>query len=124
MSNFTAEARRRGEDRAIWPSGSDWDTGPSGYRCLGISGRGKSAGIPKGCDDRPEAPPRRASTSRSIYELICGVYRVLKTTLREIFDESGYDRFLARTHSERSVSSYRDFMSERENAMARKQRCC
>ena len=49
---------------------------------------------------------------------------VLRAALREIFDESAYDRFLARTRSERSVSSYREFMRERENAMARKQRCC
>jgi hypothetical protein len=49
---------------------------------------------------------------------------VLRAALREIFDESAYDRFLIRTHSKRSVSSYRAFMRERENAMARKQRCC
>jgi hypothetical protein len=49
---------------------------------------------------------------------------VVRAALREIFDESAYERFLARTDSERSVSSYRAFMLERENAMTRKQRCC
>ncbi|HKT51268.1 MAG TPA: CstA-like transporter-associated (seleno)protein [Candidatus Angelobacter sp.] len=52
------------------------------------------------------------------------IFIVTRAALREIFDESAYDRFLARTHSERSVSSYGAFMRERENAMARKQRCC
>jgi len=52
------------------------------------------------------------------------LWSIVRAALREIFDESAYDRFLARTHSERSASSYRAFMRERENAMARKQRCC
>jgi hypothetical protein len=52
------------------------------------------------------------------------VSRVAKATFREIFDESAYERFLARTHCERSVSSYRAFIREQENAVARKQRCC
>ena len=123
MSNFTAEARRRGADRAIWPSGHR-DTGLSGYRSLGIWGREKSGGIPEACDDRAGVAQRGARTSHSIYEFICGVYHVLKATLREIFDESAYDRFLAHTHSARSVSSYRAFMREREHAMVQKQRCC
>lgn len=49
---------------------------------------------------------------------------LIKAALHEIFDESAYERFLTRTHCERSVSSYRAFMRERDNAMARKQRCC
>src|SRR6185437_4829032 len=123
MSNFTAEARRRGADRAIWPSGHR-DTGLSGYRSLGIWGREKSGGIPEACDDRAGVAQRGVSTSRTIYGFICGAYRVLKATLREIFDESAYDRFLAHTRSERSVSSYHAFMRERESTMARKPRCC
>jgi len=51
-------------------------------------------------------------------------YSLLRSTLREIFDESAYDRFLARTHSERSAKSYRAFMRERGDAIAHKQRCC
>ena len=49
---------------------------------------------------------------------------IVRAALREIFDESAYERYLARTDAERSVSSYRAFIRERENAMARKQRCC
>ena len=48
----------------------------------------------------------------------------LRETLREIFDESAYDRFLARTQTLRSVESYREFMRERETTAAKRPRCC
>jgi hypothetical protein len=44
--------------------------------------------------------------------------------LREVFDESAYERFLARTGDERSVASYHAFTRERESSLARKPRCC
>jgi hypothetical protein len=50
--------------------------------------------------------------------------QTLKAMLREIFDESAYDRFLLRTHASRSAASYRDFTRERDGAMATKPRCC
>jgi hypothetical protein len=45
-------------------------------------------------------------------------------TVREIFDEAPYHRFLQRNGMQRSVESYRAFMREREAGMARKTRCC
>ena len=50
--------------------------------------------------------------------------RTFRATLREIFDESAYDRFLLRTHASRSITSYRAFISERDAAMVKKPRCC
>src|SRR6185437_1404083 len=50
--------------------------------------------------------------------------RTLRATLREIFDESAYDRFLRRTHASRSIASYRAFTRERDAAMLNKPRCC
>ena len=50
--------------------------------------------------------------------------RTLRATLREIFDESAYDRFLRRTHASRSIASYRAFTRERDAAIAEKPRCC
>lgn len=44
--------------------------------------------------------------------------------LREIFDENGYQRFLARTGSVASVESYQRFMKEHEAGLAQKPRCC
>jgi hypothetical protein len=50
--------------------------------------------------------------------------RTFRATLREVFDESAYDRFLLRTHASRSIASYREFTRERDAAMAKKPRCC
>jgi hypothetical protein len=51
-------------------------------------------------------------------------WHLISATLREIFDESTYDRFLQRTQRHRSVESYRVFMVERDAAAATKPRCC
>ena len=45
-------------------------------------------------------------------------------TLREIFDESAYQRFLVRQGSEVSRESYAQFLSESETARLKKPRCC
>ncbi|HEX4605611.1 MAG TPA: hypothetical protein VH724_16535 [Candidatus Angelobacter sp.] len=50
--------------------------------------------------------------------------QTFRAALREIFDESAYDRFLLRTHESRSVDSYRAFTRERDAAMLKKPRCC
>jgi len=51
-------------------------------------------------------------------------FSTVSGALREIFDESAYDRFLLRTNAKRSVASYCDFTRERDAAMQRKPRCC
>jgi hypothetical protein len=50
--------------------------------------------------------------------------KTIRAMLREIFDESAYDRFLLRTGIKHSAESYKMFMRERESAMASKPRCC
>ena len=50
--------------------------------------------------------------------------KIVLATLREIFDENAYQRFLVRTGSAASVESYQAFMQERESAVARRPRCC
>jgi hypothetical protein len=52
------------------------------------------------------------------------IAQIVRATLREIFDESAYDRFLLRTKLPRSVTSYRDFARERDAALLKKPRCC
>ena len=49
--------------------------------------------------------------------------RILISTLREIFDEAAYDRFLESTHTARSSKSYAAFWRERESKRP-KPRCC
>ena len=55
---------------------------------------------------------------------LTALFQIVRATLREIFDENAYDRFLARTHAARSAESYRAFMHERETGMAKRPRCC
>jgi hypothetical protein len=50
--------------------------------------------------------------------------RIVLATLREIFDEAAYERFLRRTHVISSKSAYADFWRERESSQARRPKCC
>ena len=62
--------------------------------------------------------------SQQITSMAIKVARTVRAMLREIFDETAYERYLARTCSERSKESYRSFLDERQTSMARKPRCC
>jgi hypothetical protein len=53
-----------------------------------------------------------------------GLWNVALATLREIFDESAYDRFLARHNLTPSPASYADFRAEHETTKLRRPRCC
>lgn len=50
--------------------------------------------------------------------------RILLATLREIFDEAAYARFLDRTHAKSCPAAYAAFWREREAAKNRCHRCC
>jgi hypothetical protein len=96
-SNFIAEVRRSGENKRNSDS----------YQGTSFS---------------------RAITSKNIWAsapaAFINVMQTIRATLREIFDESAYERFLLRTNGTRSIASYRDYMRERDAAMAKKPRCC
>lgn len=49
---------------------------------------------------------------------------LLLSTLREIFDESAYARFLARDGMASSPSAYAAFLHEQEAMKARRPKCC
>lgn len=51
-------------------------------------------------------------------------FQILLATLREIFDESAYARFLQREHMSSSRHAYSEFWREREKKYSRCQRCC
>jgi hypothetical protein len=53
-----------------------------------------------------------------------GVTRLLLSTLREIFDESAYSRFLARHGITSCPVAYGAFLREQENLKARRPKCC
>ncbi len=48
----------------------------------------------------------------------------LREMVREIFDESAYERFLARAGAVASRESYAEFLRENETARQKKPRCC
>jgi hypothetical protein len=50
--------------------------------------------------------------------------RVLMATLREIFDEAPYARFLTRNRMASSPKAYAVFRKELEAAKARRPKCC
>ena len=50
--------------------------------------------------------------------------RILLATLREIFDETAYARFLRRTDVASSPAAYAAFWRERESTQSRRPRCC
>jgi hypothetical protein len=50
--------------------------------------------------------------------------RIAWLTLREIFDEAAYARFLARHQMLSSPHAYACFLRERESASVRRIRCC
>ena len=52
------------------------------------------------------------------------VVGLLIATLREIFDESAYERFLLRHNLSRCSRTYADFLREQELTKARRPRCC
>lgn len=110
--HLTAETRRRGENPKK-PTTERQRHGEKSGECADLyQGTGFS----------------RAIKSKKTWALAAAVFgRVVQTVraaLREIFDESAYDRFLLRTHASRSVASYREFARERDAAMVKKPRCC
>jgi hypothetical protein len=52
------------------------------------------------------------------------VWRTLAATLREIFDEAAYARFIARAGITSSGEAYAAFRREFEEAKVRRPKCC
>ena len=74
--------------------------------------------------DHPITGSRAITRSPSVPAFFTKAIQVLLAALREIFDESAYDRFLLRANAARSVASYRAFTRERDASMQKKPRCC
>ena len=70
----------------------------------------RKAGVPAGHEPQVN-PLRRALT-------------LLMLTLREIFDENAYARFLARHSLQPSRAAYNEFLRENSRARERRPRCC
>jgi hypothetical protein len=64
---------------------------------------------------------RLDSRGRLYFGELCGL---IVAVLREVFDESAYQRFLDRSHLQSSASAYAIFLRENEQAKSRRPRCC
>lgn len=74
---------------------------------------------------RERLGPKTASVSaNAIWPALVRAGKVLVATLREIFDESAYQRFLDRGQLESSPKAYEIFRQENEQAKSRRPRCC
>ena len=51
-------------------------------------------------------------------------FQIVLTTLREIFDEAAYARFLGRSRRASSSESYSAFRRELDEAKVRRPKCC
>jgi hypothetical protein len=62
---------------------------------------------------------------RAIFRRLFGrMPDILGSVLREIFDESAYQRFLERQELETSPQAYAEFLRETDATRARRPRCC
>jgi hypothetical protein len=68
-------------------------------------------------------PSSRAKRSGLLFTL-SQIASVSVAVLREIFDESAYQRFLERSQLQSSVNAYAIFQRENEQAKSRRPRCC
>jgi hypothetical protein len=59
-----------------------------------------------------------------LFNAISDTFETVRATLREIFDESAYARFLERKNVTSSAGAYGEFLREGENARARRPKCC
>lgn len=74
---------------------------------------------------REEHPhPSNRVERGGLYSVFSRVVSTGVAILREIFDESAYQRFLDRSQLESSVNAYAVFRQENEQAKSRKPRCC
>jgi hypothetical protein len=55
---------------------------------------------------------------------LANTLRIVLATLREIFDEAAYARFLRRTQMQSSPAAYASFWREREASHQRRPKCC
>jgi hypothetical protein len=128
MRTSTTEARRHGED---------WKIGTTEHRgigktlnaCLPERARRVEHGETSASRRTPAKLIPQNTDSGSSHDTFAQpffpkAWKLFLATLREIFDESAYDRFLRRTHASRSIASYRQFVQERDEALVKKPRCC
>jgi hypothetical protein len=77
-------------------------------------------------NSRSDSRPRLSGPAKGgrVLPVLASVVSMGRAILREIFDESAYQRFLDRSQLESSAKSYAVFLQENEQARSRRPRCC
>jgi hypothetical protein len=70
------------------------------------------------------AAERRHSMFETILVAMIRSFKLAIAVLKEIFDESAYQRFLNRSRLQSSSQAYAMFLQENEQAKSRRPRCC
>jgi len=73
--------------------------------------------------ETPAANGNKAMTGTTL-AAIFRAFTVFRATLREIFDESAYQRFLDRRQLRSSPNAYETFRKENEQSKSRRPKCC
>ena len=82
---------------------------------------------------RQDAPPSKPKALESkaktlskipVRKMFRNAFALVLSTLREIFDESAYARFLTRRQIATSPQAYADFLREMQTQRERRPRCC
>jgi hypothetical protein len=108
------------KDRLIEPG-----TGHVGTAALGCPVEQSSTGFTRGAAKPGTTPPAKALKSvRLLAEQLKSCAQIFLASLREIFDESAYARFLTQRQLVSSRAAYAAFRQEYEVTKARRPRCC
>jgi hypothetical protein len=75
------------------------------------------------CGDGRPRPSSRVKPGSALAALR-QTLALFRAALREIFDESAYERFLAQHQLTSSAAAYSSFCQERDHSRARRPRCC
>ncbi|HWZ83239.1 MAG TPA: hypothetical protein VNW47_11465 [Terriglobales bacterium] len=78
------------------------------------------AGVPAREMLEARTNPKKVSAMRGI----AVPFRIFVATLREIFDESAYERFLSRSQQASSQAAYQTFLRESQVSRERRPQCC
>jgi len=73
---------------------------------------------------RRDSRPRLSGRRRSLGSFFRSTLDIVWSTLREIFDESAYARFLDRQKLDNSPAAYTAFLREVQKYRERRPRCC
>jgi hypothetical protein len=76
-----------------------------------------------GRNDSRSRPSRRPKFG-TLFAALSEMASISRDMLREIFDESAYQRFLDRSRLQSSPNAYAIFLQENEQAKSRRPRCC